>query len=344
MVQLPQRRRPLEDDVADVAFGSGLSTLRRSTIGTESQSASYGTPSPGLLESSFGVLNRSVSGAPCQHARLCLQDCRPLVISMLSTMTEATSRHAACFVAAWTILAFSSGCVVLHSRSSSIVPLSAELAANDSIEPTFSARDSHTIHCDELLDHSIIFSYRNVEGDTVSLRSVDSLALGSAHLHRLSRKVEGPRHKDFSSMVHPEQRNRFVLCSPDGFAEINARLLSEYERRPMANSKGRYLVGSFSTDARHLRLRPGFIIPTTLHERVYQVEVLGGGYRVSSADSVALGPLFALGGWEVDPQGRIRFRRRIPSAALCPTPYGLRRCSVAWVFQGSSHTPQPTRQ
>jgi hypothetical protein len=237
-----------------------------------------------------------------------------------------------------------SGCLVLHSRDSRVVHFLPELATLDSVGPVFADHTNHTVHCGELLDHDAGFSYRNVVGETVWLQSVDSVALGSAYLHRLSLTIEGPRDSELSAMAISAMRTMFLICSPDGFAEVSASLLSEYNSWPLASIQDRFLLGSVSTDWRHLRIRPGIIIPTTLHEKVYQVEELGGAYRVWAADSVAIGPLFALGGWEVDPEGRLRFRRRIPSAALCPTAYGLRRCSVAWVFRGPNRTPQPTRQ
>lgn len=237
------------------------------------------------------------------------------------------------------------GCVVVHSQTSTLVPYVDKLPLVDSPGPVFSNDIPGLIRCSELTDHSTQFTFRERSGATVQLRPVKSVPLGSTTLHKLKIRIEDSAPPTPPPHGHSGVRSWaiYMACSDAGFAELDPMHVGAYVHGFAKSYNDKYILRYVSTDPRHIRLRPGLIIPTTLLGRGTYFEMVASGYKVSTADLIAIGPLMLYRSWEHDRRGRLRFGRILTSVRLCPTPNGLRKCRYSWLFRGDS-PETPTTQ
>lgn len=237
------------------------------------------------------------------------------------------------------------GCVAIHSRTGLVVPYANELPIRGTAGAVFSNQQPGLIRCRELLDHSTEFTVELPSGVGAKVRSVASESVGTATIHELDiRLSEGGPSQSAPSTEHlgdsrEHQTLRYyrtlpyyLLCSDAGFAEMEQVHLPGQRVGELKLAGNQYVLGYRHTDPRHIRIRPGLIIPTTFRARGYQLKVTEYGYELSTAELVAIGPVFAFGGWGLDSRGRLRFRRVVSSVRLCPATGGVRKCRYAWLF------------
>lgn len=201
------------------------------------------------------------------------------------------------------------------------------------------------IRCRELLDHSTVFTVELPSGVSAKVQSVASESVGSATIHELDIQLaEGSPSQPAPSTKYSGDSGEgrtlgyyrtlpyYLLCSDAGFAEMEQELLPGQRVGELKHAGNQYVLGYRHTDPRHIRIRPGLIIPTTFRARGYQLKVKEEYYELSTAELVAVGPVFAFGGWGLDSRGRLRFRRVVSSVRLCPSVGGVRKCRYAWLL------------